>query len=171
MRILDIKNGKLEITPEALGLKYFKTLWTRDKSKDKTKAYNDILYVYYYCDFKSPFFKYPPEEREILIKEEVLNSKDYKIDKDVLSAIDGYSEISKTPIMKMLEGASVAIYNMRNHLVDKNIDPDTAQKIIINLPKMIAALNEANEAAQRELSAQSRVRGNQQISLLEQGEI
>ena len=48
MRILDIKNGKLEITPEALGLKYFKTLWDRDKSKDKTKAYNDILYVYYY---------------------------------------------------------------------------------------------------------------------------
>ena len=37
MRILDIKNGKLEITPEALGLKYFKTIWDKDKDRKSTR--------------------------------------------------------------------------------------------------------------------------------------
>jgi len=170
-KILDIEDGKLVITPEALGISFFKALWSRDKTTTKTKAYKDILYVYYYCDFRSPYFAYPPDQREALIKEDVICDTAFKVDKEVTLAIDGYNKLNKTPMMKFLEDASMAVFAMGTYLKDPDSDPEKMQKLMINLPKMVASVNEALALAQKEQAGTNRVRGDQQISLLEEGKL
>lgn len=176
MKILDLdSNHKLIISPEALGLTFFKGLWSRDKSKTKEIAYKDISYVYYYSDFNSPFFDNPPDQREGLIKKHILNDDTYKVDKDVLNAIEEYKKLCRTPAMEMLEAASIAIDRMKHYF--SNVDfkngedeIDKVQRAIINMPKMISSINDAKKACIKESTGNSKVRGDAKVSMFEDKE-
>ena len=54
MRIIDLIDSKIVISPEALCISPFSELWQSDKSKDKTLATNQIKYIWFYSDFNSP---------------------------------------------------------------------------------------------------------------------
>lgn len=174
MRILDLDdNNKIIISPEALGLAFFKGLWSRDKSKDKEKAYMDISYVFYFSDFNSPFFNNPPDQRDGLIKKFVFKDDSYKADKEVLEAIKAYEEINKTPAMEMLEAVMIAIDKMKTYFktVDyENDDPNKVSRLITDMPKMIAAVNEAKEACRKESLGSIKVRGSATVGLFENKE-
>lgn len=170
MKILELNNDRVSISAEALGLSFFKTLWNRDKSKGKEKAYNDIAYVYYYCDFNSTFFAYPPDEREKLIKEYIIGDKNFTVDKEVQTAIKGYEELNTTPAMKMLESVTIAISKMDSYFrtVDyQEVDIDKVGKFIERLPKLTEALNQAKDICRKETVGSTRVRGNASVGLFE----
>ena len=177
MKLLDILNNKLIISPEALGLSFFKEIWFKDKSTDKSKATNDIKYVYYYSDFSSPYFIYPELDRVNYIKEYVVGN-DYKVSKEVLKAIECYRELTITPAMRLLEAANVAISKTKDYLngvdytkMDDNgrfiYDIDKVSKLIINMPKMQEALNQAKDICLKEQSSTTKVRGGKDVSLFE----
>lgn len=177
MRLLDLQDNKLIISPEALALTFFSDLWQRDKSKDKTNAYKDITFVYYYGDFGSPFFSYPEEDRTSMIKEFVVG-EEYKPDAKVLRAIEDYKKLTTTPGMRQLEAAYIALSKTEQYLkgvdyskMDENgrflYDPDKVQKIIINMPKLQEALNQAKDICVKELSSGTKVRGNANVGQFE----
>ncbi len=176
-KILDFKDNKVVITPEALSLIFFKKLWDNDKSKTKDKATKDIQYVFFYTDFNSPYYIYPENQREDYIKEYVVGS-DYKVSKDVEEAIIAYKELNTTPAMKQLEAAFSALNKSEQYLksvdytlMDSNgrflYDPEKVQKMIIAMPKLMEALNQAKDICMKELSTETKVRGGASISLFE----
>lgn len=170
MKILELHNDRVTISAEALGLVFFKTLWSRDKSKNKEKAYNDIAYVFYFCDFNSPFFIYPPDERTKQIKEYVLGDKNFKVDKEIEDAIEGYSNLNTTPSMRMLESVQIAISKMEGYFKDVDyteVDIDKVGKFIERLPKLMESVNQAAEICKKEVSTGTRVRGNASVGLFE----
>jgi len=173
MKILELHNDRVTISAEALGLTFFKTLWSRDKSKNKEKAYNDIAYVFYYCDFNSPFFIYPPDERSSQIKEYILGDKSFKVDKEIEVAIEGYTTLNTTPSMRMLESVQIAIAKMEGYFkaVDyETVDIDKVGKFIERLPKLMESVNQASEICKKEISNGTRVRGNASVGLFEDKE-
>ena len=54
-KLFDLVEDKVEIKPESLLIYPFSEIWKRDKSKDKSKAFKEITYIWFYSDFDSPF--------------------------------------------------------------------------------------------------------------------
>lgn len=171
MRIIELQDNIIKISPEAIGLAFFKILWSRDKSKDKSKAYKDISYVYYFSDFNSPFYIHPPDQREGLIKLYVFNDSTFKVDKEIEQAIVAYEELNKTPSMRMLEATIIAINKMDSYLrkVDyDNDDIDKVGKFIERLPMLMNSVNTAMEICKKETVGSTKVRGNATIGMFEE---
>ena len=177
MKILDLKNDKVVISPEALGLTFFSDLWQRDKTSTKSKAYKDIAYIYYMCDFNSPYSQYPEVTRESLIKEFAVG-KEYKVDDKVTTAMQHYRELNTTPGMRQLDAAYIALYRSEEYLkgvdytkMDANgrfvYDPEKVQKMITGMPKLMQALNEAKEICMKEKTSTDRVRGGATLGQFE----
>lgn len=170
MKILELNNDRVTISSEALGLLFFKNLWNRDKGKNKEKAYNDIAYVFYYCDFNSPFFAYPPEERSKMIKQYIIGDDKFKIDKEIEIAIEEYTKLNTTPSMRMLESVNIAISKMDNYFrtVDyANEDIDKVGKFIERLPKLVESVNQAVAICRKETVGTTKVRGDMKTGLFE----
>ncbi len=170
MKILELNNDRVSISAEALGLLFFKDLWSRDKSKNKEKAYNDIAYVFYYSDFNSPLYQYPPDERDKMIREYIVTDKSFKVDELVQKAIKGYEAINTTPSMRMLESVQIAISKMENYFKNVNyeeVDIDKVGKFIERLPKLIESVNQASEICRKESITSTKVRGNASVGLFE----
>ena len=63
MKLLDLKNSRVVISPEALLIPEFQKIWEKDKSKDKEKALKELSYVYFICDYKSHYLTSMGKER------------------------------------------------------------------------------------------------------------
>lgn len=69
MKLFRYEGYNLNISEEALLLKPFKTLWDRDKTKDKTNALMELGYIYFMEDPRSDYQTYvDPEQRAEQIK-------------------------------------------------------------------------------------------------------
>ncbi len=170
MKILELKDNKLQISPEALGLTFFKALWSRDKGKDKTQAYKDISYVFYFTDFNSPFYSYPPDQRDGLIKQYIIGDTTFKVDTLIKDAIKSYQELTLTPAMRMLQATMEAVNKMEIYFKTIDLEEESikdVQDAIIKMPKLVAALNEAMDICKKETVGTSRVRGNATVGMFE----
>ena len=72
MKILDLVNGQVVITPEALCISPFSELWQEDKSKTKANATNQIKYIWFFSDFNSPYYQQSESDRHSLILADVI---------------------------------------------------------------------------------------------------
>ena len=64
--IYDNGNNRLEINePEILLIKEFKALSDRDKTKDKSRLWKELTYIYLAIDWKSLYNQYSEQERHI----------------------------------------------------------------------------------------------------------
>ena len=62
--VYDNVNNRLEINePEILLIKEFKTLYDRDKTKNKSQLWKELTYIYLAIDWKSPYSQYTELER------------------------------------------------------------------------------------------------------------
>ena len=55
MRLFRIVNWNLEVEEAAWGIKEFKAILKRDKSKDKEMALKEMLFIYSFADVKSDY--------------------------------------------------------------------------------------------------------------------
>ena len=62
--VYDNVNNRIEINePEILLIKEFKTLYDRDKTKNKSQLWKELTYIYLAIDWKSPYSQYTELER------------------------------------------------------------------------------------------------------------
>ena len=60
--LFDLKDRKVTFSSQALLIPELKVIWDADKTKDKSKAVTKLSYIYFLCDFKSPYvLSVPPE--------------------------------------------------------------------------------------------------------------
>lgn len=170
IRIIDLKDGKVIIAPECLVIEPFKSVWEKDKTKEKSDAFNIIQYVWFYSAFKSPFFAHSNEDRHKLITESILKDPKFKVTKELEACIEMFEKINTTVAMKLFRSAQESVVRMEKFFREVEYTEDNVakiQKAIIDMPKMQEAVQKAFENCMKEQSSGDKVRGNATLGLFE----
>jgi len=170
IKIIDLKDSKIIVAPECLVIEPFKSVWEKDKSKDKTYAFNVIKYTWYYASFKSPFFQHGNIDRHKLIMDHIIKDDKFKTSKELEECINTYEKIHTTPAMKLFRAVQESISKMEEFFKTAEYNEDSItkiQKAIIDMPKMQEAVQSALDNCNKENSSGNKVRGDAQLGMFE----
>lgn len=160
-------DNKVVISPEALLIKEFNTIWKSDMSAKKERAQRELAYIYFSCDYNSLYRSYPPEKRERQIKFDL----DMRVvSSNVIAAVKKYRELQSTPTLRFLESAIKAVeasakyYNKVNYTkLDDNGNPKYKLGEVMKTLKDAASVAETLEKlhlkVQTEAQDAVRIRG------------
>jgi len=182
MKLVDLVNHQLTIAEEAYLLKPFKTLWDRDKTKDKETVLNEMAYIYYMEDFKSDFSDIVDEDtRAIEVKESIGLPKSWKEDRFVKEAREFYRKRSEeiTPLL-LLRDAKIIIDKMRIYFrevdflaVDKTgklkYDIDKVARVVERSASILENLNKLEVMVKKETQAKKDKIGTKTKAAFEDG--
>lgn len=188
------ENYKIIIEPEIKLIPEFKRLIMRDKDRQKRNALTELAYVYFKTDYRSPYYIYPPEEREARIKKDLQLPEDFKEDLPIKRACIRYEEMQQTPAIQSLKSLRESLYvslsaidYMKNYLnslmvnsgnIDDNenveVDPtelikqvNELLKLSNNIPSAIATLEQVEEKVKKEQSDKRRIKGGGKANYFE----
>lgn len=178
IRLFEYDNYEVKIEPEALLLAPFKELYKRDKNKDKSMAKQELAYIYFMGDPRSDYqYIIDKEVRSDEIIKGLGMPEKWKPDDKVKRALDFY-ESFKPISAGLLEDTRVAVNKLRELL--RNIDLDerdekgkpiyvlsSMTQTIKQIPILVKELDEAERTLSKDIAAESKARGSQQKSLLE----
>lgn len=170
IKIIDLKDSKIIIAPECLVIEPFKSIWEKDKSKDKTYAFNVIKYTWYFASFKSPFFQHGNADRSKLILDHIIKDDKFKVTKEVEDCIELYLKINTTPSMKLFKAVQESIGKMEEFFKTAEYNEDSItkiQKAIIDMPKMQEAVQNALNNCNKEQSTGDKIRGDAKLGRYE----
>lgn len=181
MKLFRYESYEVKVSEEALLLKPFKDLWSRDRSKDKMIAKQELAYVYFMADPRSDFQHYIDEDvrSEKIIEAEGMR-KGWKPDAKVKAAIEFYNSFKPASAL-LLEDTRAMIDKLREQLrtIDVNEKDDKGKPIYPistvttaaqKIPVIIKALNEAEKEVNSDMaSSGGRLRGDKEKTLLEDG--
>ncbi len=102
MSLFVIDDKHIVIQPELQKIEAFKVILGRDKDKAKRNAYNELAYVYFLADYKSPYLTYSEKERHLKLVKDLRLGNEWKPDIAIKNAIDKYRELNETPAMRTL---------------------------------------------------------------------
>ena len=176
--LFDIKGGHIVLNAESLAIPIFNKIWKRDKSKSKDKATREISYIFFMCDFNSPYMAYPSNKRREIILKDFMKDEKWKEDKDIEEAKIRYVEFQETHTMRLMKAARGASDKLANYFetidflkTDDNGKPlYNAKDVAINLEKVgniVDSLDKLENRIKKEIKTDSRVRGGGDIGLYE----
>jgi len=181
MKLFKYDNWELSISEEALCIKAFAVLFKRDRTVNKDRAKQELGFIYFAYDPRSDYMYIVDEQERIdIIKEqEGLDSK-WHPDKSVLEAIEVYKSLTQTTSSLLLEDTRFAIAGVRKFLRDLDLsieDEKGKPKYTINtvisainqIPDLSEKLRKAEEALNKELEENGKMRGQKQKKLFEDG--
>lgn len=183
MELFELKDFELKFSAQALGIECFKNIFNKDKSKTKDKALQELLFVFYYCDFRSDFIDIKDsEERTKEIKLNIGLPAEWKIDKVVNEAIIFYNKReNSTTEMQLLEAGLEAASKLGEHLKKIDLDerseksnqpvhdPKKIQSVIELLPKTVKSLIETKREIKKEKASSTDARGSISKGMFEDG--
>ena len=169
MRLQDdliyIKDSKAVPSPYAKTLLEFKTLTTEELS-----------FVYFMVDHRSPFAVYEWDQRVIEVKNSIFGEKKkWKPSPTVLGACDKYEKLIETSAVRLLKAARTSIVKLEKYfrdidltLVDDNGRPIFhAKDLIGNLEKMgkvVDGLTRLEDIVKKEEQAANTNRGGIEVN-------
>lgn len=164
----------------------FKKLITRDKDRFKRQALLEFAYIYYMCDYKSPYMNVSEVDRHDQLIKHLKLGENWKVDQDIKDAIDQYLSFQETPSIKVLKSTRNALLNtskvidMMNETIANALkDPDntdmvtaidTVDKLLTltdKLPKTINTIVTLEEKVSKEQHDNSKVRGGGKAGIYE----
>lgn len=178
MKLFDIEGGKVVMNPTILWVPEFRTLWDRDKSKHKEQAVNEISYIVFLHDFRSPYLAYPVGERENRIKKDYFKSADWQPDDTIKAAVAKYKELQTSPISRLLQSAMDTCDKMTDYFngidfkkVDHNGKPIYTLKEVSSVMKdigdIVSSLESLKDKVEREHMERGSIRGGSGIGMFE----
>jgi ACT domain-containing protein len=170
MKILDVIEGKVVITPECLCISPFSEIWSNDKTKDKIQANQQIKYVWFFSDFNSPYYKFPEDERKAFIIKDIIKDSKFTVTSQLKEAIETYKRLHSSPAIAAVDAAFTFMNKIQDYFKTVDLEEVDAKKItdiFINMPKIVASLNEARKAAAAEETSATKVRGGATVGLFE----
>lgn len=173
IKLFKYEGYTVTIEPEALMLLPFKSLWSRDKSKDKSKAKQELAVVYFMEDPRSDYQYIMDKESRLdsIIKGEGLPDN-WKPDKEVKRAMEFYSSF-KPASAGLLEDIKIFIDKFRKKIRDIDLDEleikelKNIEDIIKEIPKIVKDLDEAERSLAKDIASSTKARGSQTKSLYE----
>jgi len=168
MKVFELVNSQPRVTTEALLT--FSDLYNRDTSKNKDRFYQEMLYVYFYTDYKSYYNGIAIADREKEIIKQYIKIPGWKPDNEVKRAIEIYKQLQKTESLGLLEDARYALEKIRGYY--KSIDfnkRDTkgnqlfkitdVTRSVGDIAKMIESLDKLTDKVRKEEELGRRSRG------------
>lgn len=181
MKLFKYEGYKVVISEEALLLKPFKAIWSRDKTSCKDRALSELAFVYFMEDPASDYqYIIDRDDRMKAVMEGEGMLETWVPDEVVKKAMEFYASFKTTSAL-ILEDTRYAANNLREALRDidlKQLD-DRGKPIytvasiisaIKQVPQLVKELSEAERLVAREMAEQSgRVKGQKSKSILEDG--
>lgn len=179
IKLFRFENYKLKISEEAFTIAVFRDIWERDKTKDKRIALAELGYIYHFADPRSDYQSIvsEPERHNAIIEGEGL--KNWEPDSLVKEALEYYGKFKPTAAY-LLEDTRIAIDKVRKFLaeIDLNAVDDKGKPIytinsvvsaIKQIPVLIREHDAAEKALYKDLQAVSKMRGNSEKTIMEDG--
>lgn len=170
MKLVRIDNYQLIIEDELLLLTPFKTLYKKDKTRNKQNFMDFLTIVYYVYDPRSDY-SYIVDDKERL--KEVCESNGFEIPKftdEQKECINLYKKLTTTTSQELLRSTKIAIDKVKNFLekVDLTKTDDKGKPVytintittaIKQIPQLAKDVMEAEKAVAKEIQEQGRARG------------
>ena len=174
MGLFDFKDYKVVLHPDSVAIPPFRELWERDKTKHKHKATQELSYVYFVCDFKSPYAIYNEKERPRKVKSDFIKDSDWEEDDLVKDAMKKYNEFQETYTMKFFYSARGLSEKLQAYfdevdfaVMDEKGKPVySAKDAMANLQKVgdvIESLNKVEDKVKKEIDDKAKIKGKKQI--------
>jgi len=156
----------------------FKALWSMKYNANKKdsvgrkryRARKELVYLYFYCDYRSEYSEFSEEERHIASLDAAELPQDYRLSKELQSAKDRYIDIQETRELRLLKSAYDTIDKLRDYFNDVEVTDENATKVLNNLGKIgeaLAGIKRLEEQARKYQKGDGAIRGNQETGLLD----
>lgn len=165
MKIFDLVDNKVKFDTSLLLIPEFKTLWSKDKSKDKDLAFRQFAYIYFIVDSSSPYSNFPLQKRKEYVKRDLFKDQ-LEETPELQAAMDKYSELSETPTQRLLNSVKYKIDEIAAYLKSTPYTDDNAAaqlKSIESTSKLTAQLAILQEAVNKEKSSNEKVAGDKRV--------
>jgi hypothetical protein len=113
-KLFDVHDDEPVINALLINLSAFKKLYKQDKSIDKGDYKKDLLYIYYYADYNSPY--YDREDKVKAICKEVYDNPSKKISAILRDAANEYLAFQDTVERRALEAAISSADTLNSNL-------------------------------------------------------
>lgn len=151
MSIFKIKDNKVIIDPILLVIPEFNAIWERDKSKDKTIAYQELIYVFFMSEQrkdKNPYIDYPANSKADNIIKSHVTIPNWIPDPLVQAAIEKNIEfqIKGNSALRFLNSIKRVMEELINKFESINVDErDEKGKPIYKFAEIIGASAKAKD--------------------------
>ena len=181
MRLFKEDNFNIIINPEAKLIPEFKKIITSDKDRKKRNAHRHLSYIYFMCDYRSPYSIYPEEERKQRLLKDLHFNEDSPITDYVRAGMDKYNELQRTPTITNLKAikegllTSAKVINALREQIENSLDvvdgdddrdvgsimKDVTKLLQVSeqIPKAIDTINALEEKVKKEQANESKIRG------------
>jgi hypothetical protein len=178
-----MKNWELTVSEEAYGLLPFKKIMDRDKSKYKSKALAELLFIWFWCDIKSDYLIMDEKERLIELKKDIANlPENFKIDELIQSGIDLYRK-HETVIEKLHKQALKSATEVGNYLENTKAilsERDNSGKPVTKIADITRGLKDVKiimkelkltekEVIREQENSEDRKKGSKSMNMYEDG--
>lgn len=158
-----IINNIPRITPEGLFIPEMRAIWDEDKSQDKHKATQELIYIYHMSEPKSVYAKLDASMREQTIIDDYIADKKWKPSKEVTDAIEKYKKLIETPITRAFQSISIALDKLNKTL--EKMDAADAREMtqigatIEKYEKYAQSYMKLKEISEKELETTRKIKG------------
>lgn len=158
-----IINNIPRITPEGLFIPEMRAIWDADKSQDKHKATQELIYIYHMSEPKSVYAKLDASLREQTIIDDYIADKKWKPSKEVTDAIEKYKKLIETPITRAFQSISIALDKLNKTL--EKMDAADAREMtqigatIEKYEKYAQSYMKLKEISEKELETTRKIKG------------
>lgn len=179
MKLFKEENFQVVIETEAKIIPEFRKIIVNDKDRKKRTAFKHFAFIYFMCDYRSPYSIYPEGERKRRLLDDL--SIDTAIPDFVQQGMDKYNNLQRTPTISALKAireglltSSKVINALREQIeisldtIDgeetrdvSNIMRDVKRLLEVSeqLPKAIDTINSLEEKVKKEQANESKIRG------------
>lgn len=109
--------------------------------RGRAKAVKDFAYIFHIADHASPYANGYVDvyDRQKAVAKAIFHQDNYTPDEEILKAIEVYKQLTKTPMVLLLESANVAILKLRDYFMELDFtDIDEKSGRMINDPKKVS---------------------------------
>lgn len=177
MKLITVENFELKVSDEALLVRPFRKLFNMDRSKGKEKFYQQMSILYFVYSPASNYSYIVDEKdrmKEVLAQEGIT---DFKPTPEFKDAVAVYEKLSVTASSALLADTKIAVNKVREIL--KSVDFNeleekdkvnalkTVTSVVAMIPKLVKDLADAEKAVSKELEEQSKARGSQELTVMD----
>lgn len=147
------ESNKIVVDPNELLVPQIKALWDRDTTKNKEQFYKEATYLYFMCNYKSPYNNYRESEKREKLGEEIFKDKSFIPDKELELAITEYNKLKRTVIIHFLDSAQEAIFTLSDRLKDPMSKTKEITDSISKIKEVMINFDSLRQAAEKEISS------------------
>lgn len=174
MKLIKYENYQVLPTEELFLLKDFRSLFNKDKTKNKERFMEILSLIYFVYDPRSTYADiFDEEERIRAVKEQEGLDDSFKITPEIKKAIETYKIVTTTTSQKLLDSMRKSIAKIGEFLENVNLNEvDDKGKAVYNVAQIVQATDKIPQLAKKlietekivnaEITEQGRIRGGEE---------